>query len=329
MKNLTMEQIANNLGVSKTTVSRVLSGKGRISASTRERVWSYIQSSNYRTNNVAKGLATKKAYNIGLVIPRSDTASEFYPVHTILDGILEVVNTLDYNLIITVIKEYDVSEIIRLLESDKVDGLILYNSIIGNEAIQYMAQVEVPYVVIGSVLNQDVIHIDYNHRIASRELTKLLLRMGKRRIAFIGGCRRDPVNNSRLAGFYDAFNELNINICRDIIFCESDSMIQIKKILDYLLNTKVDAIVCMTEIICYTVINELSHQLNAFEKDIIVATVNYLKLIQDKQFSVAYIQFDAKELGRVACGSLFDLINKIAVQSQNFTGYEIIIRESS
>ena len=69
--NLTIDDIARDLGVSKTTVSRAISGKGRISEATRARVQEYIQKHNYRPNAAAKGLAESRTYNIALVLPKA------------------------------------------------------------------------------------------------------------------------------------------------------------------------------------------------------------------------------------------------------------------
>ena len=68
-KIYTIEDIARELGVSKTTVSRAISGKGRISQATRDRVRAFIKEHDYRPNVVAKGLAQRKTYNIALLMP--------------------------------------------------------------------------------------------------------------------------------------------------------------------------------------------------------------------------------------------------------------------
>ena len=68
-KKLTISDVADALHVSKTTVSRAFSGKGRISEDTRQRVLAYIEANDYKPNVIAKGLAQKKTYNIALVIP--------------------------------------------------------------------------------------------------------------------------------------------------------------------------------------------------------------------------------------------------------------------
>ena len=59
-KIYTIDDIAHELGVSKTTVSRAISGKGRIGQMTRERVLKFIEEHDYRPNVLARGLAQKK-----------------------------------------------------------------------------------------------------------------------------------------------------------------------------------------------------------------------------------------------------------------------------
>ena len=66
---MTIADVAEALQVSKTTVSRAISGKGRIGDATRQRVLAYIEANDYKPNVIAKGLAQKKTYNIALVIP--------------------------------------------------------------------------------------------------------------------------------------------------------------------------------------------------------------------------------------------------------------------
>ena len=60
--NITISDVAEALGVSKTTVSRAISGKGRIGAATRKRVLEYIQEHDYKPNVIARGLAQSKTF---------------------------------------------------------------------------------------------------------------------------------------------------------------------------------------------------------------------------------------------------------------------------
>jgi DNA-binding LacI/PurR family transcriptional regulator len=69
VNKITIDDIARDLGISKTTVSRSISGKGRISRKTRRMVLDYIKEHDYTPNPIARGLAQSKTYNIGWVVP--------------------------------------------------------------------------------------------------------------------------------------------------------------------------------------------------------------------------------------------------------------------
>ena len=75
---VTISDIAQELGVSKSTVSRVINCKGRIGAETRRRVMEKVQSCNYVPNPMAKGLVLRQTFNIGVVIPRNEEDNPFF-----------------------------------------------------------------------------------------------------------------------------------------------------------------------------------------------------------------------------------------------------------
>ena len=70
-KVYTIDDVARALGVSKTTVSRAISGKGRLSDQTRKRVLDFIAEHNFRPNAVARSLAYSRTFNLGLLLPVS------------------------------------------------------------------------------------------------------------------------------------------------------------------------------------------------------------------------------------------------------------------
>jgi len=74
-KNIDIYKIADEAGVSKSTVSRVINNKAGVKDSTRKKVSKVIKDLNYKPNSSAKGLASKKTQTIGLVI--SDITDPF------------------------------------------------------------------------------------------------------------------------------------------------------------------------------------------------------------------------------------------------------------
>ena len=68
-EKITIDDVAKALGISKTTVSRAISGKGRVGYDTRNKVMEYIEKHNYRPNVMAQALAQQRTFNIGVVWP--------------------------------------------------------------------------------------------------------------------------------------------------------------------------------------------------------------------------------------------------------------------
>ena len=89
-KNITIADVAEALGVSKTTVSRAISGKGRIGQETRDRVLKYIEEHDYKPNVIAKGLAQSKTYNLCVVMPGEYDVVDLTFFQECLFGIQEI-----------------------------------------------------------------------------------------------------------------------------------------------------------------------------------------------------------------------------------------------
>jgi DNA-binding LacI/PurR family transcriptional regulator len=117
-KNLTIDDIARDLGVSKTTVSRAISGKGRISAATRRRIADYANQYNYRPSAAAQSLAESRTRNLMLVI--GENAPQ-----TLMRNIWEEAIRQEYNVLLCYATEQGKIALVRALDNRKVDGVIL------------------------------------------------------------------------------------------------------------------------------------------------------------------------------------------------------------
>ena len=117
-KNLTIDDIARDLGVSKTTVSRALSGKGRISAATRDKVMEYASKSHYFPSATAKGLAERRTRNLMLVIAENSPQK-------LIRNVWEEATRQDYNVMLCYATKDGKAALLRALDNRKVDGVIL------------------------------------------------------------------------------------------------------------------------------------------------------------------------------------------------------------
>ena len=162
-KNITIADVAEALGVSKTTVSRAISGKGRIGKETRDRVLAYIEEHDYKPNAIAKGLAQSKTYNICVVMPGNYEIVDWNFFQTCLFGIQEVAEVAGYDILLTTCNMNDISSLERIIANGKVDGVVLMRTFLEDAQIEFLQQKHFPFVTTGSTKYENVAQIDHDH----------------------------------------------------------------------------------------------------------------------------------------------------------------------
>lgn len=329
---MTINDVAEALGISKTTVSRAISGKGRISQKTREMVMQYIGEHNYSPNVMAKGLATSRTYNIGFVIPGDYQISDSPFFQKCMFAISEVASERDYDMIVSSIRGDDIGHLERLVSNHKVDGIILGRTVENDPSIRYLMAQHLPFVTIGTTQIPGVVQIDNDHFSACVELTSLLLLKGFTKLGLIGGNRDYIVNQSRYNGFVAAHEKLGKSVKRSCIYMDVINMAGTDRAVDDLLEQGVQCIVCMDDFICHYVLNKLSRDNLLVPQDIKVASF-YDSYLMDTGnpagTAITSIRFDTREMGTIACRSLMELIEGKEVPAKNYLGYNIVLKSST
>ncbi len=328
-KNLTIGDIAEELGVSKTTVSRAISGKGRIGEKTREKVLRYIKEHDYRPNVIAKGLAQSRTYNIGLVIPGSYHLVELPFFQNCMLGIGKTASMLDYDVLISVVMPDDISRLRRIVTNHKVDGVILTRTLLEDASVAYLKEAGIPFVTIGSTGDDAVVQIDNDHRSACRELTESMLAQGLERIALIGGSQGYVVNDNRLGGFLDAYEKSGQKPVREQIFLDVEKGEEVEAIVGSLLQKGIECIITMDDYLCSCVLNTLRQRRIEVPGRVKVASFYDSSLLANNIPSITSIQFDVEELGERACKTLLQMIEGEMAEPHALLGYRISLREST
>lgn len=328
-KTLTIADIADALGVSKTTVSRAISGKGRIGSETRERVLKYIDAHNYTPNVIAKSLAQNKTYNLAVVMPGDYELIDLPFFQNCIMGIQEIASSFDYDMLLTVCNNADVTKLERIVRNRKVDGVILLRSFMDDVQVEYLQEKNVPFVVTGSSNYKGVVQVDNDHRAACRELTSILLMKRMKKIALIGGNEEHVVTQSRLMGFKDAFADSGLAVDESLIYMNLDNPVLLDGKLDDIIKREVDCIVCMDDAICMEVLYKLRREGISVLDQIRVASFYNSSMLETHDPSITSLDFDAKELGMLVCRTLLDMIEGQKVQKKTLLGYEVRLREST
>ena len=328
-KVYTIDDIARELGVSKTTVSRAISGKGRISRETRDRVQTFIIEHGYRPNSQAKALAQRKTYNIGLILPSEYEATEFRFFRDCMNGICEEASGYNYDVIITMTDGYDLTQICRMTARRKVDGLILTRSTANVRIENCLKKEEIPFVVIGPSGDPEVLCVDNQNQEASREITGIMLMKGMRRLALFGGRSGYLVTESRLKGFLQAHRDQGIEQKKSLIFLDVDSRARAARALVRALEEGADGIVCMDDFITGLALGCLREKGIRIPSEMKLASLYDSPQLENNMPPVTSLWFDTRELGRNACRMLLRCLGEDTADQKDGMNYQVILREST
>lgn len=326
-KKLTIADVADYLGVSKTTVSRAISGKGRVSEETRKRVQQYIDRMDYKPNVIAKGLAQSKTFNIAVMLPMDCDMQELPFFQNCMCGICESAAKRDYDVLSVYTTAGGLGGLERIISNHKVDGVVLTRTLVEDAAAEYLKKKNIPVVAVGSSSDATLVQVDHDHRSACRELTQHLIKRGCRRVGLIGGNESHVVTRNRYEGFADAFRMAGRPIDMNLICFGKERVQEIEEAVEHLLENKADCIVCMDDMICNHVIQKLRETdpnlLNS------VKVVSFYGGVSGSVLAsqVETVEFDAKKLGFVTCNTLLDVIDGKQIAVKQLLPYKLRVME--
>ena len=326
---MNISQIAEELGVSKTTVSRAISGKGRVSEETRSKVQEYIRKHNYRPNLVARGLAQSKTYNIALVIPRHFQQLDLAFMRHTMGAVYEFATQNDYDVLLSMVSERDVAPVRRLLDNRKIDGAILTRTIQNDPLIPLLQEYGLPFVAMGRPTEEDVYSVDNDQVGGARELVTLLLMKGLQRIAILGGTMMYTVNGSRLQGYRKAHEQMGVPVDERLIFTELESDTQRLNALDKALALNPDCLLCMDEEVASLMVRTLRQRGMQLPEQIKVASLYDTSELTNITPQVSAVRYDAFQLGNAAMQQLMNLMDGKPTEQRVELGFQVILRDST
>lgn len=205
MARYTIKDIARELGLSPSTVSRALRGHPDISEATRERVAKLAEKYNYRPNQIAKSLQTRKSKTIGVIVPEI----QHYFFSAVVSGIEEVAYKAGYTIMVCQSNDTFEREVIntQALASHQVDGLLVSVSqeTTSHDHLEAVLRQGTPLVFFDRVVEglkaSTVVVDDFDGAYTAVEH---LISRGYRRIAHLAGVQHISISRQRLFGYRQA-----------------------------------------------------------------------------------------------------------------------------
>lgn len=308
---VTIKDIARELKLSVSTVSRALRGGTEIKKETREMVQALATKLNYSPNPIALSLKEKKSKVIGVIVPEIATT---FGSSTIA-GIEEVAYSRGYHVTIFQSHERFDREVIntQLLASRRVDGLILCLS---NETKDYthisnLIEKEIPVVLFDRVTDQINTHkVVVNDYRGAFLATEHLIREGFDRIAHVTISEFLSLTQNRLRGYKDALQKYNIPIREEwILHCNFIPADVDKAISElFLAKEKPNAILASVERLVVRCVNVLKEMNLRIPEDVALIGFSDNPLNKFLSPSLSSVRQPTFDIGQNAARLMFDLI---------------------
>jgi LacI family transcriptional regulator len=204
----TIRDVAREAGVSVATVSRVFNDSGPVNETTRRRIQDVARRLRYAPDSAARSLITRRTHTLGVLLP--DLYGEFFS--EVIRGIDQTAQASGYHLLVSSShNERDEIEAALRTMRGRVDGLIVMTPDVDAQALVMNLPESHPVVLLNCSVDGagwDTINVDNEG--GARAMTRHLVELGHRDIAFVSGPARNVDAAERLHGFRVAMAEAGL-----------------------------------------------------------------------------------------------------------------------
>lgn len=330
-RTVTLEDVAQRVGVSARTVSRVVNNEGGCTEETRLRILKAIEELGYRPNLMARGLIRRRSDTIGLV--SAEMSDPFFPEFA--DGVERAASAAGRTMFLAS-SGSDPERQTKALASfvgHGVDGVIVFPAAGSMPALIDFAKNEIPIVAVNVEADTHRLSsVSAEIRSGAQSAVDHLLGRGRRRIAFLmertARHRGEPAR--RELGYRDALLSAGIAIDENLIF-EVDNNLEggrVGSARALEATPKVDAIFAYNDLIA---IGALQHLLSAgisVPEEVAIVGFDDVMMCSALSPALSSVRIDGDQLGRVAVDMLQELIEHRPAPSRRLP-VELVVRDSS
>ena len=321
---ITLKDIAKELGVSKSTVSRALNDSPEISDEMKEKVKAFAELYHYKPNVLAMKLRNKKTMVIGVIIP--EIVHHFFS--RVISGIEKIANENEYNVMICLSNESFDKEVlnVRTLANGSVDGLLISISketLEKNDFSHFDEAINdgLPLVFFDRASDEikcDQVIVDDIG--GGYKATKHLIEEGCKRIAILTTPDYVSVGKLRMQGYVKALSENNLDLNKGYVVKVQENANFRDQILDFFEKTPVlpDGIVCVNEIYAATVIKIAKQKGLTVPDDIAVIGFTDGLISEFSSPTLSTIAQHGFTMGEQAAQLLLNRINSKSIEGDDY-----------
>lgn len=330
LKNrVNINKIAKDMGLSASTVSRAISGKGRISEETKQKIAEYLQEKQLVPNTREKRYSDISTRIIAVTMPEENEFAYMPYFQRILFGAYDFFSIRGYQVLPIKISSENIENLKAAVEEHVMDGVIISRRVETIHEMNYLKEQGVPFVVIGSMEDPEILQVEADDERASFDLTSALIHMGCYRMAVMCADRKHPINQKRYKGIMAAHVENYMVLNREYVFYDTDLEDIAELAVEKSLAANLDCILCMDDNICLNVLRILQKKGIPVPQRIRLASLHNSKMLSSWCPPVTCVNHDVDALGKEASRILYTYLTERRKIPKTVMGYEIQMKEST
>lgn len=335
---VSLRTIAEEVGVTKATVSRVLRDDKKcfISAAKKKAIMSLGEKYHYKPNQAARSLVTGRSYRIGFVLHHLYHLNSYGPFNlSMLEGLRESLSKKGYILSVMPISADNFPREIQQLCEDRhsYDGLIFGRNVIPSESVEFISSSEMPVVVHDDNNAHDTLStVVFDQEIGIRKLVDHLLSLGHRRIGLVGrGPRMDVYKRIFRKSGVD-FNERDVFHARSSHSYEDslDAYVLAGRHLDDI--KKFTAVCCVNDLTAMGLCRRLREEGLAIGRDISVTgfdDIEEILSVKENDRFLTTVHNPRRESGEILADVMLKTIKHENSTTRKEIPCDIVIRKST
>jgi LacI family transcriptional regulator len=329
---LTIRQIAKLAGVSRSTASRVLNDHPNVSQKMREQVQKVIAETGYRPDPIARSLSSRRSKIIGLVIPLAISSlleDPFFP--RLMQGISQGCNARGYTLALFLFhsekeerKLYD-----RISSNRLLDGVIVTATLDDDPLIPELVANQTPFVIHGRHEDPRVSFVDVDNETGAYTAVTHLVRLGRRRIAFISGTPSNLAAQDRERGYLKALEARRVPVDESLMihgdFTETSGYAAMRRLLRH----QPDAVFVASDTMALGALRALREADSSVPEEVAVVGFDDLPQAATADPPLTTVRQPIQRAGVLAVEMLIDILeNGVEPPRRMILPTELVIRAS-
>ncbi len=333
-KRYTIKDIAEQSGVSLSTVSLVLNGNPRISAATRDRVHETIARLGYQPNRMARALAWRHSRTLGILVPQLRHAFADVYFGEIVSGIYDRASKLGYKIILEVAsaKFVESKEYLQLYDQKFVDGILMIGASSKHQFLAEMVDSSRPMLMVNSYSKEfDTNYVVSNYRYGAWQAAQHLVHLGHRRVGFItGGLAEIQTSQDIYESFTEVLKERGIPLTPELMvdgwLTEEGGMKAAEQLMRQ--DSQITAIFALNDKMALGAIKKLNELGLNVPQDIAVVGFDDIPQASYSIPSLTTVHQPLYEIGKLSCERLIELIHGRIDRVNEVIPIYLVVRES-